>query len=38
MGHFRFEVAPSLVGGFILDKDMGRSVLDVGFKIKFFNP
>jgi hypothetical protein len=31
VGHFRFEATPSLEGGFILDRSMGRSILDVGF-------
>jgi hypothetical protein len=38
VGHFRFEAAPSLVGGLILDKSMGRYVLDVCCTVKCFNP
>jgi hypothetical protein len=38
VGHFQFEVAPSLVGGLILDRFMGRSVLDVCFTVKCFGP
>jgi hypothetical protein len=37
-GHFWFEVAPSLVGGLMLDRSMGRSVLDVCCKVKCFDP
>jgi hypothetical protein len=38
VGHFRFEATLSLVGGLILDKFMGRLVLDVGCTINFFSP
>jgi hypothetical protein len=38
VGHFRFEVAPSLVGGLILDRSIGRSVLDVCCIVKCFGP
>jgi hypothetical protein len=38
VGHFRFEAAPSLEGGFILEKYTGRFVLYVGCIIKFFSP
>jgi hypothetical protein len=38
VGHFRFEAALSLKGGFILDICMVRYVLDVGFIIKCFSP
>jgi hypothetical protein len=38
VGHFRFEATPSLVGGLILDRSMGRSVLDVCFTFKCFVP
>jgi hypothetical protein len=38
VGHFRFEAAPSLVGGLILERYMGRFVLDVCCTVKFFEP
>jgi hypothetical protein len=38
VGHFLFEVAPSLEGGLILDRYMGIYFLDVGFTIKFSIP
>jgi hypothetical protein len=35
--HFQFEDTLSLVGGIILDRSMGRYVLDVCFIIKRFS-
>jgi hypothetical protein len=38
VGHFKFEVAPSLIGGLILDRFMGRYILDVCCIVKCFSP
>ena len=38
VGHFWFEVAPSLVGGVILEISMWRYVLYVCCTVKFFSP
>jgi len=36
VGHFQFEAAPSLVGGFILEISIKRPILDVGCTIELF--
>jgi hypothetical protein len=38
VGHLWFEATPSLVGGIILDRSMGRFVLDVCCIVKCFGP
>ena len=38
VGHLWFEASPCLVGGLILDRSMGRYILDVCCIVKCFDP